>query len=171
MADDDVAVAVAAERILPAYHSIKHAKQRAFLMAYAAGGLIKESSRASHVSDRSHYDWYDKDELYMQAFEDIQPRVTQMLRDEVIRRPTNPKKPPDLMFIFEMKRRDPAYRDNYAVQVNNVGSVQINVTIKNESALRSPREVLARPDNPLLSPLLLAVEMCYCAKQNYKILT
>jgi len=50
------------------------------------------------------------------------------------------------MLIFEMKRRDPAYRDNYAVQVNNVGPVQINVTVKTESALPSTREILAQAE-------------------------
>lgn len=131
---DDTAVAVVPERVLPAYYSIRNAKQRAFLMAYAQCGMVKPAARDCRISDKSHYLWMDKDELYRQAFEDIQPRVTQMLRDEVVRRATSTKRPSDILLIFEMKRRDPAYRDNYGVQVNNTGPVQINITLKSESS-------------------------------------
>src|SRR4029077_9922636 len=117
------------ERPLPAYYSIPSVKKRAFLKAYGECGSIIGALRMTKISQTSHFIWMDKDELYRQAFEDIQPRVLRMLQDHVMKRIKDPKRPSDLLCMFEMERRDPQYRDNYQIQINSSGPTQVNFNL------------------------------------------
>src|SRR6266481_9971295 len=136
------------EEVLPAYYSISSAKKKAFLIAYGKCGMVRTAARNAGVADHSHYLWMDKDPQYRQAFEDIQPRVTQMLRDHIISRATAAKKPSDLLAMFEMKRRDPQYRDNFQIQVNSSGPTQVNFNISAPKLPNNPNDAPADDSEP-----------------------
>ena len=65
---------------------IRHGKKRAFLAAYSQHGNIKDAAAAATIDRTTHYDWLEKDERYVRAFEDAKANFADRIEAEAIRR-------------------------------------------------------------------------------------
>lgn len=69
-----------------AFSTIRHAKKRAFLAAYARLGTILAASEASNICRDNHALWMKKDPAYAEAFEAAKDMSIEMLEHEARRR-------------------------------------------------------------------------------------
>jgi hypothetical protein len=69
-----------------AFESITHAKQRAFLSAYAELGNVKRAAKAAAISRESHYDWLAQSPEYAASFALAKAVAGAVLEDEAHRR-------------------------------------------------------------------------------------
>lgn len=113
---------------------VKHTKQRAFLKHYlATGGVISRASKLANIDRRYHYRWLAEDELYKAAFEEAEQEAIEVLECELHRRAVDGIDKPvfyqgkkvdtvkeysDNLLMFMLKKKNPAYRDNF---VQNIG--------------------------------------------------
>lgn len=70
------------------FETIAHPRQRAFLAAFAACGIVKQAAEAAGVSRELHYDWKAQDELYALAFAHAEELAGDVLEDEAVHRAT-----------------------------------------------------------------------------------
>jgi len=70
----------------PENSAILTPKQAAFLKAYRDCGVLSEAARVANVNRTSHYEWLQTSPAYVQAFAQVQERLTDLLLDEAFRR-------------------------------------------------------------------------------------
>jgi hypothetical protein len=68
------------------FDTISHPKQRAFLTAYAACGIVEAAAKIAGISRESHYDWKAENAVYAAAFERARQLAADALEDESTRR-------------------------------------------------------------------------------------
>ncbi len=116
---------------------ISHPKKRALLNALLeTGGNVTRSADAAKVDRRTHYDWLDKDPVYVQVFKKCKERAIDVLEAEAIRRAAEGVNEPvyyqgevvgerkvysDLLLMFLMKKLDPSYKDSHQQNVGIFG--------------------------------------------------
>jgi hypothetical protein len=90
---------------------ILHPKKRAFLIAFAGVGVIKQAAEAAGISRQSHFDWMGKDAIYAAAFARAGDAATDSLEAEARRRAFEGS---DTLLIFMLKGALPGkYRERY----------------------------------------------------------
>lgn len=89
-------------------------RKRAFLAAYQTSGKITDSADELGISRDTYYDWLATDPDFTAAIDSIHEWWTAKLRGRVLER----SEKSDLLLMFEMKRRDPAYKDNWKIELN-----------------------------------------------------
>ncbi len=126
-------------------NDIPHAKKRAVLKAvYQTGGNTKEVLEKAGVPQRTHYHWIKTDPIYAEVYRKQHDRSMEVLEDECLRRAVHGIEEPvfhggkevgtrlkysDNLLMFLMKKRDPAYKDNFQQQVG-IWSKDGNVSIE-----------------------------------------
>ncbi len=126
-----------------AIDKVKHTKQRAFLKNYmVTGGVITRAAKLANMDRRYHYRWLAEDEVYREAFEEAERESIDVLEAELHRRAvTGTDKPilykgeitgtykeySDILLMFLLKKKVPAYRDNVTQNIGIMGSGKVNV--------------------------------------------
>lgn len=98
----------------PAEQTLHH--QKRFLEAYAACGMVSKAAETAEISRMQVWRWM-QDEDFEAACSAVEAIYTQQLRDISYRRAADDSRPATDLY-FELKRRDPAYKDNFQVNVN-----------------------------------------------------
>lgn len=70
----------------PSAHTVKRAKQAAFLAAFAECGSITKACKAAHCVRREFYDWKGNEEEFAKQFRALDDQVLGLLEDEAMRR-------------------------------------------------------------------------------------
>lgn len=118
----------------PSLGDVKHPKKIAFLKSLEAeGGSITAAAKAAEIARSTVYNWIEKDRTFAELYDQQLEKSTKALEAEAIRRAMKGFEEPvfyqgkqvstirkysDNLLMFLLKRRDPAYRDNF---VQNVG--------------------------------------------------
>jgi|SRR6185295_5143048 len=133
-------------RDIPEFSAIT-ARQRRYLIAYAASGGIFESARIAGISWPTHYSWMRKSEDYKKAFEiaeqiygdygegNIRARAfvgepVEVFRNGELIRKYNQKS--DVLAMFAMKKLKKEYCDNFSIN-QFAGPVQLNVKLDTQA--------------------------------------
>jgi len=105
--------------------------QQAFLQAYLQEGTVFHAAKQAGIARRSHYDWYEDDPAYKEAFDDVYNSYTEILEREADRRGKDGVDEPvfylgeecgkvrkydSSLLMFRLKKRDPSYRERYDVK-------------------------------------------------------
>ena len=96
--------------------ALTDSRQKLFLERYAACGKVMQACEEAEAAYSAVWDWRQHAE-FAAAFDTIEASWTARLRDTSLRRALDDSRPATDLY-FELKRRDPAYKDNYAVTVN-----------------------------------------------------
>ena len=114
-----------------------------FLEALAAGWSVTSAATAAGFSRQRFYELRESDEAFASAWQEAFEAGTDVLRDEVRRRAVDGVDEPvfrasglvghvrrfsDVLLIFELKRRDPSYRDGARVELTGAGGGPIELS-------------------------------------------
>jgi hypothetical protein len=122
---------------------IKNTKQRSFLKHYLiTGGVIARAAKLANVDRRYHYKWLAEDEVYKAGFEQAEREAIDVLEMELHRRAIDGVDKPiiykgeitgsykeysDILLMFLLKKKNPAYRDNFTQNIGIMGSGKVEV--------------------------------------------
>lgn len=128
------------------------AKQRGFLVAYAALGRVDLAAEAAKIERASHYRWLREHADYRAAFEQSREQVAQRLEDEAFRRAHDGVERPvtvagerelireysDTLLIFLLKGAKPErYRERFSAELAAPGGGELFGTLA--EAIRASR--------------------------------
>lgn len=119
-------------------------KQDAFLVAYRTLGTIKEACAVTHVSRQAVHRWRKDDAHFLEAFDQADIEFTEHLESIVLDRAKNKS---DILLMFALKKRVPAYRENFKVEHSGDVAVRIirydDPTLDIEDSTSIPAELVA----------------------------
>lgn len=104
-------------------------RQRAFLDALRQCGTVKEACEATGVSRDTVSRWKKDDKEFVVAYDDANDDFTESLEKVAFERA---KDKSDLLLMFTLKKREPAYRDNFKME--HTGEVSIKLVRYDEPA-------------------------------------
>jgi len=148
-------------RTAQALKKTEEAKTR-LLEARRATDYLTEACKIAGVGVRTVYDWKERDEAFVEAYEAAKQQADAVhleeLRKEVKRRgfhgveepviyggkprmvkdpvtgkmiPLTVRRYSDNLLMFEVKRRDPAYRDNFpAIDIHSTGPTSVKIVLE-----------------------------------------
>lgn len=93
-------------------------KQRAFLGAYVESGSVAAAARAAGVHRTTHYEWWERDAAYREAFAQARERLADLLVDEAFRRALEGS---DRLLEFLLKGLRPEVFNRHRVEVSPGG--------------------------------------------------
>lgn len=114
-------------------------KKETFLRALQESAMVKTACVVAGIGRTTAYRWQKEDVQFAEAWMTAYETGTQVLRDEVIRRAFHGTLRPvfqggklvgsirersDVLLMFELKRRDPTYRERFEVSGPNGGPIQ-----------------------------------------------
>lgn len=112
------------------------ARKRRFLRAVAEGSSVLAASRKAGRNPRTFYRWRDEDEAFADRWREADLLGTERLAGEVRDRALDRQDDKShLLLMFELKRRDPAYRDSHQVEINHSGTVEHEHKVVSASAV------------------------------------
>lgn len=88
-------------------------QKQQFLDAMARGLTITEACAEAVMGRSTAYDLRKTDKAFAEAWDDAYEAGTDTLRAEVRKRAMAKDKPSDILLMFELKRRDPSYRESF----------------------------------------------------------
>ena len=122
------------------YRAILTTKKREhFLRALEETANVSMACRSAGIGRRTAYDWREEDADFSLAWERAVEIGTEALRDEVVLRGFHGRLKPvyqggklvgsirersDALLMFELKRRDPSYRDRFEVTGAHGGPIR-----------------------------------------------
>jgi hypothetical protein len=125
------------------FPKISHPQKRALLAAYVTCGRISQAASAANVQLRLHYYWKKGDPVYLEAWQEAQEMVGEMLEDEARRRAhdgvirtkfyketiiAEEIEYSDALLIFLLKGAKPEkYRERFEHTGPSGGAIQIHV--------------------------------------------
>lgn len=139
-----------------------------FLAAYARVGVIAYACRTVKVGRATVYEWQEKDPAFVEAMAEGLKIATELMEDETHRRAVRGTLSPvyykgevvghvreysDTLLMFLLKRHNPAFRDQSAIDVRGQLKLAAEITITDARA--AAREVISEDDVERLTERLL----------------
>ena len=122
-------------------HFVSRGKKLKYLVAFCKCARHDWSALASGVVTRTHYDWLRDDPDYVTDFEAAKEAGTGSLENKIIHRGFYADNPNALLAIFQMKKLNHEYRDNFSVDINHKHELSVTDAMQGIAALlqRNPK--------------------------------